>query len=343
MTHVCAARILPRTLRHDSRRVAYAIWLGLLVVTGAACSLLLDTSGEQCTSDVDCAGKFVHAQCINRVCVSADAGGPIVDASGDSPTDGALDATVDAGPWGCLGKVAPSTSPSISVNVVVPLVDLTTQQPVTSVDVTANVCARIDVTCTNPLTNGDGGVQVLPDPMGLLHLSLPAGFDGFVRIDPVFPAADAAATDPDAGVPNVFVPSLVFFNPRIDHDLVYTTVVMVRRSELAQIAQIEGTVIDPSVGAVFLATDDCQGKPAPGVSVSLDSTGPSTQGFYFFNGLPVLNGASTDSTGYAGFMNAPLGSRVVSGKVAATGQEIGTTAVFTRPSTISYTVLAPSP
>jgi len=118
---------------------------------------------------------------------------------------------------------------------------------------------------------------------------------------------------------------------------------MVKTSELGQIAQIEGTQLDPSLGAVFMQNVDCNIKPAAGVSVTLDSTTTSTQGFYFENGLPKLNASSTDVTGYAGFVNAPLGTRTVTGKVQATQTRIGAATLFTRPSTISYTVLAPSP
>jgi hypothetical protein len=173
----------------------------------------------------------------------------------------------------------------------------------------------------------------------LLHLTLAAGFDGFVLILPVLPDGGAD----DAGEADVLVPSLVFFNPPIAHDLVYTTIVLVKTSALGQIAAVEKTTIDPTLGAVFMETTDCNSQAAAGVSVTLDSTGATTQGFYFSGGLPVLNGAGTDVSGYAGFVNAPLGTRTVKATLNATEQYIGTATVFTRPSMISYTTLAPSP
>jgi hypothetical protein len=317
-------------LRHALRFGLAALALAAAFL-GAACSLLLDTSAEQCTTTADCVargGDFAAMQCVDRVCV---------------PSSG------DAGPWGCLGDVTAPQPGSGNVQVVVPLVDLSTQKPVTAADVSAVVCAKIDVNCSSPLATTQ------PDASGLLHLTIPAGFDGYVLIEPVLPvgpdggasdggASDGGASDAgEAGLPDIFVPSIVFFNPPIETDTTYAVIVLVRTSELGNIAGIEGTTLDPSLGAVFMQTEDCNGAAAAGVSVALDSTTASTQGFYFKGGLPALNAPSTDVTGYAGFVNAPLGSRTVTGTVAATTQRIGTATVFTRPSTISYTVLAPSP
>jgi hypothetical protein len=312
------------TLRHVGKRVAIGVVLALLGSAGAACSFLLDTDVEQCTPDAGCSGKFAGMACVNRVCVTSEA-------------------AVDAGPWGCLGDVTFPPPPQGNVNVVVPLIDLTSQKPVTAADVFARLCAKIDVNCNSPLSSGDAGIILSPDANGLLHLTFPAGFDGFALIDPVLPDGGAPSDAGDAAPPIVFVPSLVFFNPPIDHDLVYSTIVMVKTSELVQIATIEQTPIDPSLGAVFMETVDCNAKPASGVSVTLDSQTSTTQGFYFENGLPKLNASSTDVTGYAGFVNAPLGTRSVTGTLQATQQRIGTATVFTRPSTISYTTMAPSP
>ena len=269
-------------------------------------------------------------QCVNRVCVASDGGG-------DTAPPG------DAGPWGCLADVSVPTPPQGNVNVVVPLIDLTSKTGVQPTDVFARICAKIDVNCNSPLASGDAGIILSPDVQGLLHLTIPAGFDGFVLVDPIVPDGGAPSDAGDAGQPNVFVPSLVFFNPPIDHDLVYSVIVMVKTSELVQIATIEQTPIDPSLGAVFMETVDCNAKAAAGVSVVIDSQTSTTQGFYFENGLPKLNASSTDVTGYAGFVNAPLGTRTVTGSLEATQQKIGSATVFTKASTISYTTMAPSP
>jgi hypothetical protein len=326
-------------LRHALRKGLIAL-VAALASAAAACSLLLDTSPEQCTTSSDCdkrGGAFVGLVCANHVCVAPEAG-----------ADGGTDAEppVEAGPWSCLGNVPIPEAGTSDVSVVVPLVDLTTKSAVTAGDVFARICAKIDVNCNKPLSNGDAGVIVSPDAKGLLNLTLPSGFDGFVLIDPIVPSSDAGSPDSGADAappPDVFVPSLVFFNPPIYGNLVYTTIVMVKTSELGQIAAVEQTTLDPSLGAVFMETVDCDFKPAAGVSVTIDSTSSTTQGFYFKGGLPALNAPSTDTTGYAGFVNVPKGTPTVTGKLEATQQKIGSATVFTQASTISYTVMAPSP
>ncbi len=312
----------------NDRRTWLAFSALSLASAAAACSLLLDTSGNQCNTTADCVargGAFASLQCVSNVCVANEAGAP-----------DAGDAGGDGGPWGCLGDVVFPQPDASTVNVIVPLVDLSTEMPVTTVN--ARVCAKIDVNCASPLA------VAMPNAMGLLQLQLASGFDGFVYITPILPDA---GPEPDGGdaapPPDVFVPSLVFFNPPIVHDLVYTTTVMVKTSALGQIAMTEQTTIDPSLGAVFMETVDCNDHAAAGVSVTIDSTGSTTQGFYFNMGLPALNSQATDVTGYAGFVNVPLGTRSVTGTLHATSQRIGTATVFTKPSTISYTTLAPSP
>ncbi len=326
----------------NALRTGLAAFAAAAALSAAACSLLLDTSPVQCKTAADCdsrGGAFVGMACENNVCVAAEAG---ADAGKDAGVD-ADAGSVDAGPWGCLGDVTAPTTGQNDVNVIVPLVDLSTQKPVTAADVFARICAKIDVNCTSPLTSGDAGVILSPDANGLLHLTLPNGFDGYVPIDPIVPDGGAPSDAGDAGPPNVFVPSLVFFNPPIVTDAVYTTIIMVRAAELGGIAQAVGTTLDPNLGALFMETVDCDLHPAAGVSIALDSITTTTQGFYFKGGLPTLNAPSTDVTGYAGFVNVPVTTHTVTGTVAATKQKIGTATVFTRQSTISYTVMAPSP
>ncbi len=322
--------------RTRERGLKTLIFCAFVTAGGLACSLLLDPNSEQqCSTDQDCTnrgGPFVGLTCVNNVCVTSDSGAN--DAPPDSPE-------TEGGPWSCLGNVTLPDGGAANVNVIVPLADLSTQMPLKTNDVLARVCAKIDVNCTSPLQTTQ------PDAQGALELTLTAGFDGFVIITPILPSPDGGADGGDdagdAAPPDVYVPSFVFFNPPIEKDTIYSTIVMVHLSALGQIAQVEGTTIDPSLGAVFMETVDCNAQPSAGVSVSLDSTTTSTQGFYFKQGLPVLNAPSTDVSGYAGFVNVPLGTRTVTGKLESTQQEIGTATVFTRASFISYTVMAPTP
>lgn len=63
--------------------------LALLLVPAAACSILLNTSGDQCSSDDDCKNLSATAICRSGVCVDS-----VADADGGSRADGAfVDAT----------------------------------------------------------------------------------------------------------------------------------------------------------------------------------------------------------------------------------------------------------
>lgn len=302
-----------------------------------ACSLVLDTSADQCKSDGDCAargGAFAGMKCVDRVCVA-----PSVDAGPDADAASDADAAVDAGPWSCLGNVTYPSPTKPQVSVTVPLIDLVSHAPHT--DVLARVCAKIDVNCQSPIAT------TVPDANGQLHLTLSAGFDGFVLLTPLLP--DGGIPDPDAGnIPDgglgqLVIPSLVFFNPPLFEDITYLTILLLTQNSLMQISQAENTTIDPSLGAVFMSAYNCNQQGSAGISVALDSTATSTGGFYFQGNLPSLTATATDSTGYAGFVNVPTGTRTVTGTLQATQQYIGKVSVFSRASMISYTVLAPSP
>lgn len=289
-------------------------------VLAAACSLVLDTSAEQCSVDGDCA-KFGAARCESHVCVAAD--GAAADSAAPDAGGDAYDPV-----WGCLGHVTPPTFPKPMVNVSVPLVNLLGGAPVTAID--AKVCAKSDVACATPM-----GPTVNPNSQGILTFTLPAGFDGYVDMKSNGPVDDA-------GLP-AYIPALVFFSPPLSQDLIYLTIPLLSPAALGSLAAQFGNTVDPTLGAPFAAVDDCQAKPAAGASVSIDKADASTRTFYFVNNLPTESTTQTDKSGYAGFINVPPGIRDLTAQVADGGAFIGKVSVLVRPSTITYTVLPPTP
>ena len=312
----------------SSRRLvgaALATGAALAVIAVAACSLVLDTGADQCTTDQDCVArgaKFSGTRCVNKVCTPWDSG---VEPDGQPPADSGTPDAYDP-KWGCLGSVKPPTFPNPKVNVSVPLVDLLTKKPVTAID--ARPCGKTDVACTNPL-----GATVQPNASGILSFVLDAGFDGYIELK---------STNIDGGLP-AYLPSLVFFNPPLSIDTIYIAIPLISPAALTGLAAQFGNAIDPMLGAPFAEVVDCQGKPADGVSVSMDKADASTRTFYFVNGLPTESTTATDSTGYSGFINAPTGVRTITGTVQATNKRVGTISVLVRPSTLTYTVLSPTP
>jgi hypothetical protein len=220
-----------------------------------------------------------------------------------SGEDGGVDAgsldggdTLDGDPmWGCLGNVKPPTFPKPMVNVSVPLVDLVTQMPVTKID--AKVCGKADVSCTTPISPISN-----PSAQGILTFTLPAGFDGYVDMRSTMLS--------DAGLP-AYIPSLVFFNPALSVDEIYLTIPLVSPQALGLLAAQFGNTIDMTLGVPFAAVTDCQRKPAPGASLSIDKDAAASRNFYFVNGLPTETATQTDKTGYAGIINIPSGIRTL--------------------------------
>jgi hypothetical protein len=85
-----------RPLRLRLRWKGLVLFGGVTLALVTACSLIVDTNADQCTSNAECAG--FNAVCQAGVCVagSATEGGPASDApAGDSPS---------AGDTGCTPK-----------------------------------------------------------------------------------------------------------------------------------------------------------------------------------------------------------------------------------------------
>ncbi len=241
--------------------------------------------------------------------------------------------------WGCLGNVVAPPVKKPKVQVKVPLVELVSKQPVT--DVKVHVCAKIDVNCTTPLLG-----PIAPDLKGIVNVTLDAGFDGYVLIEPNLPDGGCQVEAGQDAAPcylPLIMPSLVFFNPPLVDDTTYITVIMLSRDTLITLAKANGDAIDPSLGAVFMEATDCSFHAGKDVAISIDATTSSTRGFYFVGSIPSLTAGATDSTGYAGFINTPTGARTVTGVLKTNQKFMGKTSVFARAGYISYTDLAPSP
>jgi hypothetical protein len=285
-----------------------------------ACSLALKTSDEQCNVDGDCAARgpaFANTKCENRVCVAnVDSGAP--DVVADAPPADPI--------WGCLGNVTIPPPAKPKVKVTIPFVELVQKTPIS--DFKVRVCARLDVSCNNPVAPA-----AAPGPDGKVTFNVDANFDGFAEVLP---------QTNDAGTPN-YVPSLVFFNPPPTDDRVYPTILLLTPTTLTTVAAAAGSSVDPKLGSIFYAALNCKGEPGEGVSVSPDRTETNTQGFYLIKGLPSLAASSTDSSGYGGIVNTPLSFVKVSATHFASKKLIGSTTVLSRAGTITYVYLLPSP
>src|SRR5262245_39031792 len=139
----------PRSRRHrQTARCGIGVFSGATVIhafavvsafTLGGCSLLLDTSTQQCSTNQDCrnrSGPFTNATCENHVCVvhaatsttsnggNGGSGGSGAGGGGGG-TGGGGDPDASADPvWGCLGHVVMEMPQASMANVALPFWDL---------------------------------------------------------------------------------------------------------------------------------------------------------------------------------------------------------------------------
>ena len=99
----------------------------------------------------------------------------------------------------------------------------------------------------------------------------------------------------------------------------------------------------PDRGDLIVRAYDCLGQTAEGVVFSSLEGDDSTVPFYMIKGIPSTKQSQTDDSGRGGLLNLPPGSVTLTGRVAATGQEVGTLSVFARAGELTYTALVPAP
>jgi hypothetical protein len=87
----------------------------------------------------------------------------------------------------------------------------------------------------------------------------------------------------------------------------------------------------------------CLGETAEGVGFSSLEGDATTVAFYMIKGIPSTKQPATDTSGWGGLLNLPPGSVTLTGRLAATGQELGTLSVFARAGELTYTAVVPAP
>jgi hypothetical protein len=326
-------------------RRALAAFFGLAL---GGCSLLLDTSAQQCSTDNDCrarGGQFTNATCSNHVCISRSTTSTTTTGGGGGGDAG----DPDTGPvdpvWGCLGHVMMETPQGTTANVGLPFFDLIRMVPITDVGVL--ICPKLDVTCSRPISNGIAAA----DSQGVAHFTVPQFFDGYGVVYDLAPR-DGGTSDDDGGSDGGdggsnpsgrFIPSVVFFNPPIVNDTTFGIVPLFTKNDIVMLAAVQGNTWDPGLGILFAGMLDCSRKPAAGVTWDPSIVDMKSKRFFYINGFPDEAANATDATGFSGLLNAPTGTITVNAKVQSTGKRVGSATVLVRPGSASYTYLAPTP
>lgn len=271
-----------------------------------ACTFLLKTDQDQCTTDADCTARgsaFAGAVCINKICSTND-------------------------PLRCVGHVAPAPAPTTAtVDLSMTFFDAVNPTQTLGAGITVQACAKLDVGCTKKPPIADA---VITGKDGRADFTVPAGFDGYLQIN----TAD-----------NRTVPALWYFSPTPTENRNYN-VLLLSPASFQGIAQTVGATIDATKGHAFNIALDCTanyGVFAKGVSFAVSPSDDETKPFYFINGQPNTQATETDLSGIGGFANLPPGFVTVTSSVATSGAKIGSVSTLIRQGTITYAPIAPTP
>jgi hypothetical protein len=321
----------------SSRPLGRALFACLALGAASACSLLIDVSGEQCTTDADCVARGASAattRCVRSACVDTVLpveAGPIVEAGADA----------EAGPlpdqrYVCLPNHPAPAPTKATAAYSVTLTDSLSTKPIAGLRV--KLCPNLtDPNCTAP------AATTTTDALGVARFTIDTSsraFDGYVDVDPE--GADGGAAVVDGGEPDTYVPSRIYYTSipiaedrKDDYELQ-------KFSTLAVFSALFKVKVDLAFGVVFLIAQDCNFQDSAGISLLLDQSNTETQSFYLQAGQPSTTAAVTDSSGIAGFFNVTTGTRRFTTQLADTKRKVGELSAYMRPGTVLFAKIGPS-
>jgi hypothetical protein len=261
-------------------------------------------------------------------------------------------------PWTCLGS-EPAAQPTIGrrAKVRVLACDFVSNcaQPVTNL--TAKVCRKRDVGCTNPIE------QDLRDNDGVFEFDVDTtgdGFDGYLDVSSTTAVCTDKAAFGETGsmlcglLPNcnpeqpgdacqapTYAHALVFFNPPVRQSFDKPQPVpLLPAAALPAIVGAAGATLDPTTGNLFITALDCALTPASGVTYSISEHQDKVTQLYVDRGVVSNTSLQTDSSGIGGFVGVPTGFAEVTG-YNENLQKIGKIGIQAAPFTLTYSALSP--
>jgi hypothetical protein len=307
----------------------------LLGVGAQSCSLAFDLGREQCEEAADCSELGSGLTCENKVCVAlSQAGG------GGSGGGGGVDEPACGGPsdpivsnaaysnWTCLcgfQSPTPAAGEPVDYHYRIEKV-LTAGEPPENLEV--ELCGILDQECLNPLPLDP------PDAGGNVTFTLQSQDRAFLIIraeDPMDPMQSVMPTRAFLPVPIVTDPPEV------------KIIRVVTNGEFQGLVASSGQTYDPTRGIVVMLPVDCQDQRAKDVSLATDASDDTTVPYYFKGALPNFLATMTDEQGAGGWVNLPVGLVSATALHAPTGTPIGSASFSSRPGTISYVPIGPTP
>jgi hypothetical protein len=306
-----------------------AFWLIWMALKLGACSALIDVSGHQCETDMQCRDRQLGDTCSENVCITAPAqmlGG----------TEGMLrndrcvrESDCTAAAPRCLRSTCvtqdvadmflcrPQEDPPIDEATVLysfKVIEYVARTP--PANISAKACRGNDVKCTNPIMP----TRIAQDT-GVVQFELPRGFLGFFEV-----LSDA-------------MPALSYLTKPIEVDTVDRDLQLSSPQTFQTFAMLDNAEIDETKGVALLEAFDCQGKPVGGVHFESDVG--NVRPFYIVNHVPnsaasVSSLDPVNNVADGGFMNVEPGFVTFRARYGVGGPELGSFNVAVRASTFTF-------
>lgn len=265
-----------------------------------------------------------------------------------------------SGPWRCLEEPAEPPAPRApTATVRFQACDFISNCTLPVRGLRARVCDKLDVGCLTPR-------QIdIHDMGGQVEFAVPTGargFDGYLEVSTTLarcydtntfgdaargllcqlvPDCDPEAPTQACDVP-VYSPVLWFFNPPVTADVESPIPLqMYPFASLPLVVDAAGGSLAPGTGSVFVTVLDCDGRPAPGVTLQIAEHEDVASSLYFDSGVISNTANQTDATGLGGFIRIPPGFVELTA-VTQDGLPVAKVGVQAHPTFVTYTVLAPN-
>jgi hypothetical protein len=183
-------------------------------------------------------------------------------------------------------------------------------------DIKADLCGKLDLECSAPASNVKTGDD------GVVHFDVPSTFDGYVQL-----TGDG------------YDSTLMFLPPTVA-DINLGTFPLTTMLATSVLGGQLGKPLMPGTGRVLTTITGCDMQTVEAVSLSGENMGDDAAGFYSISGFPSFSAVSTDSSGFAGFVNVAPGSITLNAQLE-NGRKVGRVAIFVRPEYVSVRRIQP--
>lgn len=214
--------------------------------------------------------------------------------------------------WSCLGTAPQQVFRAGTAAGHFRIVELLDDSPLEGI--TVRSCARSDESCASPLDEG------MTDANGEVTIDVTTAEQRFLEVE-------------GPGM----LPVLSFNNGPPNGATFDERIRVLAPDTFAGLEAILGTTGDVARGHAGVQANDCNGKEAVGVIFELDVADADTViGYFGESGIPETDLVETTIDGRAAVANIPAGPVVLSARLAATGELIGTRTFFVRPTFIHF-------